>query len=182
MNRIGLTPHIANHSSIDTMGTESLVNKLVLVLPGDPTTKRSLTTLEFWAGLTFVGKVKLSHTEASFVYYLGMERQSHGSKWLDDPGAHKKILKNIDKALSLKLEFMKEIDIENPAKQKSNTWIWDTGNSIRRGITSKIHGKMEATQKSELDFRIIVSTESETKNACYQLSTSIKDFELKPPS
>jgi hypothetical protein len=159
------------------------VDGLVLNLPEDQTTDQSSVDLNFMSDDKKIAKIKLSHMEAAFLYYLGSEREAGESYWLHAPEEHQDLLRKIWNSFSLPQYFEDELELESP-KKDSSTWIWDFRNTNRKTLRNQIQRKIKYLQSSALDFNLITSIKSKSpsRGGNYKLSNQIKAFEIIKPS
>mgnify|MGYP006420556575 CR=1 FL=1 len=159
------------------------VDGLVLDLPEDQTTDQSPVDLDFMSDDKKIAKIKLSHMEAAFLYYLGSEREAGESYWLHAPEEHQDLLRKIWNSFSLPQYFEDELELESP-KKDSSTWIWDFRNTNRKTLRNQIQRKIKYLQSSALDFNLITSIKSKSpsRGGNYKLNTQINSFEIIPPS
>ena len=159
------------------------VNGLELQLPEDATTDQSSVFLHFLVDDKKIAKIKLSHMEAAFLFYLGSERKAGESYWLHAPNEHRELLLKIWNSFSLPQSFENELELESPQKD-SNTWIWDFRNTNRKTLRNQIQRKIKYLYAEALDFNLITSIKpkSSSRGGNYKLNSQIKSFEIIPPS
>ncbi|MBT3630003.1 MAG: hypothetical protein HOG80_13765 [Candidatus Marinimicrobia bacterium] len=155
-----------------------------LCTPDDQSSDLSPVYLEMLQSEKMIGRTKLSHMEAAFVYYLGLERSANESLWLSYPEKHKEELSKIWASFSLPEYFEEEISLSPPIKGLTHTWIWDFNNTNRKSLSNRINNKVKAISPQNIDFRIVESYKSSKSpyGGNYKLNSHIKSFEIIPPS
>ncbi len=160
------------------------VDGLVLHLPEDQTTDQSHVYLDFMSSGKKVASIELSHMEAAFLYYLGVERNADETLWLSFPEKHYSVLRKIWEGFCLPEYFEDELALNPPIKGVTRTWIWDFDNTNRKSLSSQIRKKIKIIPSESLDFNLIVSIKSTQTpyGGNYKLNSQIKSFEIIPPS
>ncbi|MBC8192620.1 MAG: hypothetical protein ISS12_07130 [Candidatus Marinimicrobia bacterium] len=156
------------------------IDSLKLIMPEDADSDQSPVLLKFFSGDTYINEINLSHTEGSFVYFLGAERNAEGKFWLSEPEKHHKILDQIWEEFCLPQHFKDEKD-RNPDKVGlALSWIWDFQNANRKGIRNRIHSKIKKFPPPLRNLNLIQSVKSETSKhgGIYKLHSQIKFVEF----
>jgi len=155
--------------------TTIMNNGLRITVPNDFSlkTKSYFRIIEFEEEHT--KRIMLTKREASFLYYIALERRSNERGWLANPGDHLEELKYIARLYQLNDTYIKEIGEDTP--ENPNTWIWDFQNLERRKIVSNINIK---TTQSEFQKFIIESVDypHESIGGNYRLISSINYIQL----
>lgn len=160
------------------------IDGVTLVLPADTNSKNSKVLMSLSASGTPVKDISISHRDASFLYFLGIESKRGGSAWLDAPEQHRELLLKIFNSLCLPEAFEEELNMVPPIKGNTSTWIWDVENEKRKGHKNQINRKLKDTLPESMRIEIIVSKlkSQNDPNGIYELNPNIISFEVKTPS
>jgi hypothetical protein len=156
------------------------INGLAMHPPEDSRVKFDLLS-----GGQLIDSVRVSHYTASFVYFLGLERNAGEEYWLSSPDKHLDVLEKIFIDLDLDEIFEEELKLTSPPSLKNRkTWIWGFGTDKRRDTRNKIQGQI-TNLKTVSNFELIVNIKKpiiENRLANYQLNKNIKSFTVEPPN
>ncbi len=124
-------------------------------------------------GALWTNPMEISQTDASFLYYLAMERQAKETYWLSDPRKHGKVLFKINNIFELPPYFSAEM-ISQP--HKSESWIWDFKNKKRRFIKKRIQERLHLHGLVQGDLIVSLTAKDPARWGNYSLAASITNI------